>query len=145
MSINKAFKSFGDALIREILEEYKSKGFRDTGNLENQLVWDNKNRKLFAPGYFFTLTEGRKPGRFAPVNAIFNWVRRKRIQFRNFVTGRFMSQRSTAFLINRSLAERGSQVYRNRRQGIDLGKATQRAADKTADEFGDAFINELFN
>ena len=139
---SKAMAFFGKTLTDNILKDYRRKKFPDQKTLERTLTWDNKQQKLFAPLYFQTLVkgQGRKPGRGAPVQEIRAWVRRKRIQFRSFVTGRFLTLSQTSFLVNKGLRERGSQVYRNKRVGIDLARATNDALDKSIGKFGDEII-----
>lgn len=144
--MSKASKFFGKTLIDNILADYRRKKFKDQGTLEKTLVWDDKKLQLLAPTYFQTLIDGqgRKSGKGAPVSDIIAWVRRRRIQFRNFVTGRFRNLRETSFLVNMGLREKGSQVFQGRREGVDMEKATNDALDKGIEAFGDEII-ELFN
>jgi hypothetical protein len=60
------------------------------------------------PDYYYFVEQGRKPGRFPPLNMIRNWARVKKEipQFRD-KKGRFISNESRAFLIGRSIATYG--------------------------------------
>ena len=56
--------------------------------------------------------QGRKPGKFAPVDAIRKWVKTKPIRLRDLETGQFLKttesrMNSLAFLINRKIKEKG--------------------------------------
>lgn len=145
---NKATKFFGETMVKLITEDYVAKNFKDVGTLAKALTWDNTNTKLFAPVYFGTLVEGqgRSPGKFAPPDAILPWTARKvRTVWRDRKTGRFISRRQQAFLINRTLKEKGSQVYQGKRPGIDMNKITNKALALSAEKFGDEAIKPLLN
>jgi hypothetical protein len=60
------------------------------------------------PDYYYFVEQGRKPGRFPPLDVIRNWARIKKEvpQFRD-KKGRFISNESRAFLIGRSIATYG--------------------------------------
>jgi hypothetical protein len=85
--------------------------------------------------------KGRRPGRFAPVDMIRQWVASKRIQFRDLRTGRFLDRNKTAYLVNKGLKDRGSQVYQNKRAGIDMDRIVNESLDKTLKKFGDEILD----
>jgi hypothetical protein len=60
------------------------------------------------PDYYYFVEQGRRPGRYPPLNVIRNWARVKKSvpQFRD-KKGRFISNESRAFLIARSIATYG--------------------------------------
>lgn len=60
------------------------------------------------PDYYYFVEQGRRPGRYPPLNVIRNWARVKKgvPQFRD-KKGRFISNESRAFLIARSIATYG--------------------------------------
>ena len=60
------------------------------------------------PDYYYFVEQGRKPGRFPPLNMISTWARVKKEipQFRD-KKGRFISNESRAFLIGQSIATYG--------------------------------------
>jgi hypothetical protein len=60
------------------------------------------------PDYYYFVEQGRKPGRFPPLNMIRTWARVKKEvpQFRD-KKGRFISNETRAYLIGRSIATYG--------------------------------------
>jgi hypothetical protein len=79
-----------------------------TGQAENSLFYRiDANRLIIGStwAYITVLEDGRKPGKFAPPEVIDKWIEDKPI------IGD-ISKKSLSFLINRSLKEKGSLLYR---------------------------------
>ncbi len=64
----------------------------------------SSSRKAPNSPYKFGTGTGRSGGLTDGING---WVKRKRIQFRDRKTGRFLTQKATAFLITRSIYQTG--------------------------------------
>jgi hypothetical protein len=63
--------------------------------------------------YITVLEDGRKPGKFAPPEVIEGWIEDKPLPVQsNSDFKQALTKQSLAFLINRSLKEKGSLIYR---------------------------------
>ncbi len=66
------------------------------------------------------LITGRRPGRFMPPDRALQYVKDKKIQPRPDKYGRIPSLKSLAYMINRKLATKGSDIYLGKRLGLDV-------------------------
>lgn len=113
-NVEKALNKIGEESIhyvRQLLTEHNKIA---TGDLINSLDYETvKNiNGLFllitAKSYFQFVDRGRKVGlKPPPIKAILPWVKVKHVQFRNKDTGRFMSYKQTAFMVQRGIANNG--------------------------------------
>jgi hypothetical protein len=79
-----------------------------TGKAEDSLFYRIEENRLIIGStwaYITVLEDGRKPGTFAPPEVIEKWIDDKPVAFGD------ISKRSLAYLINRSLKEKGSLIY----------------------------------
>ena len=129
---NKALNKFGKYVVTQSKANLTRKNQRVSGGLYNSLSYDvNVSNNSFSMaflmeeyGQFQDLgVKGARGGNVAPNSpfrfgtgtgkkgglrsAILQWVQAKRIQFRDFETGKFMSYKSTAHLISRSIYNKG--------------------------------------
>lgn len=131
MSVKKELDNFGKYVVKQSRTNLTKKGKKDTGELYKSLDYNLKvsansfelsfvgadyldfvdkgvkgvssSAKAPKSPYKFGSGTGKKNGL---TNGINNWVERKRIQFRT-KEGKFMSYKSTAFLIRRSIWFKG--------------------------------------
>lgn len=86
--------------------------------------------------YWYWVDEGRKPGRFPPVNAIRNWILDKPINFAP-INGKIPTLKQQTYLIGRSIAKKGT-------AGTDF---TTLALDDTLDQaleiFGEQYADQI--
>jgi hypothetical protein len=132
MSVELELKKFGDYIKKQSRTNLTKKKKNDTKGLYNSIdyklevsknsfslsfVMDehgkfidkgvkgvSSSRKAPQSPYKFGTGTGKKGGL---TNGIDNWVKRKRIQFKDRKSGRFMSYKSTAFLIRNSIWNKG--------------------------------------
>jgi hypothetical protein len=101
-------KSLYNSIKGEIVSEdnYTIVGFlmNEHGAYQDQGVRGAKSSSK-APNSPFKFGSGVKNGGLT--NGISKWVERKRIQFRNKATGQFLSYKSTAYIITRSIFNKG--------------------------------------
>lgn len=72
---------------------------------------DSENKvSFFTPAHMQFAKYGRGPGKNPPLNPILDWVKRKRLQFRS-TKGKFLSYISTAFIIQKSIAKKGTKNW----------------------------------
>ncbi len=79
-----------------------------TGKAEDSLFYRIEEHRLIIGStwaFITVLEDGRKPGKFAPPEVIEKWIDDKPVALRE------ISKKSLAFLINKSLKEKGSLIY----------------------------------
>ena len=132
MSINAELKKFGDYVVKQSRTNLTKSKKSDTKGLYNSIKFDSKesansfelsftmsehgkfvdkgvkgfSSSAKAPNspYKFGTGTGKKGGL---TNGIDGWVQRKRIQFKDRKTGKFLSYKSTAYLIRNSIWHKG--------------------------------------
>jgi hypothetical protein len=107
-------ETFAQNLIKGIQENIRNKqvtpfgAMHATGEAEKSLFYRiDANRLIIGStwAYITVLEDGRKPGKFAPPEVIEKWIENKPVIAE-------ISKKSLAFLINRSLKEKGSLLWR---------------------------------
>lgn len=78
-----------------------------------------KYAKLWGPDYLYYLVFGRGPGKMPPVDAIEAGIKKHGYEGRD-KKGRFLSSRSLAWRIAKSIAARGTLIYQGKKQGLDF-------------------------
>ena len=109
-------------------------------NIEYDIEYDEDgfpvSFNIIMEDYWYWIDEGRKPGRFPPVNKIRQWVLDKPINW-PAVNGRIPTLEQKTYLIGRSIAEKGY-------AGTNF---TELAENKTLNEalemFGEAFADQI--
>ena len=86
--------------------------------------------------YWYFVDEGRKPGRFPPVNKIRQWILDKPVAW-NPVNGRIPTLEQKTYLIGRSIAEKGI-------AGTNFTElAENKTLNEALDKFGEAFADQI--
>ena len=132
MSVKEVLDLFGKRVRQQSRTNLTKSGRKDTGDLYNSLDYDltvskNSFRLSFSMTDYGTFVDKgvrgvsssakapNSPFKFGTgtgksgglTDGIDGWVRRKRIQFRERGSGKFLSYQSTAFLITRSIWNKG--------------------------------------
>lgn len=107
-----------DDVVGELRASAESKGLDASGNLiasirfEPQILGEVFRFKLILPDYYKWVDEGRRAGKFPPINAILDWMKDKGIVPRNKDGKRLKttknSLKSLAFAISRGIAKKGT-------------------------------------
>lgn len=110
-----------EELKKDLIAKHNQLKMKASGNWQNSLVVDviNKNdsivmARVYGEHYTEQLVNGRKPGKFPPIEAIKKWVIEKGIA--GIMEKAKVS--SIAFLIARKIAKEGTKYYRD--GGTDL-------------------------
>jgi len=132
MSVKQVLELFGKRVQQQSKSNLSKRGKKDTSELYNSIGYDVKVSKN-SFHLSFTMTDYGKfvdkgvkgktssakapksPFRFGSgtgrsgglTDGINGWVKRKRLQFKERGTGKFLSYQSTAFLITRSIYNKG--------------------------------------
>lgn len=132
MPVKDALQTFAKSVQREAKENLKDKDKDDTGALINSVTFDLQvHKRSFHLSFGLTKyalfvdkgVRGTRSAARAPkspfrygtgtgekgglTTAIFGWTIRKRIQFKDKATGRFMSYKNTAWVITKSIYSKG--------------------------------------
>ena len=107
-----------DEVVGDLKASAEEKGLDASGNLiasirfEPKILGEVFQFKLLLPDYYKWVDEGRKKGKFPPINAILDWMRSKGIVPRNTKGKRLKttknSLKSLAFVIARGIAKKGT-------------------------------------
>ena len=166
MSVEKAFNDFGKHVVKQSRTNLSKKKKKDRGNLYKSISYDLKvSKRSFelsfsmedygtfvdkgvkgvkssakAPNspYKFGTGTGRKGGLTDGING---WVQRKRFQFRDNKTGKFMSYKQTSFLVMRSIWNKGLETTNFFERSFEL--AFKRLPDDLVEAYGLTIDNLL--
>ena len=110
-----------DEIKKDLISKHNQLKMKASGNWQESLVVDVRNKsesiviaRVYGEHYTEQLVNGRKPGKFPPIEAIKKWVIEKGIA--GIMEKAKVS--SIAFLIARKIAKEGTKYYRD--SGTDL-------------------------
>lgn len=113
-ALKKAMEKYGEALVIEIVQQLKDADHVATGKLARSIDYelvealDTISIGIKAEPYFAVVDGGRRRGaKPPPQDAILSWLKVKKIKGRDKKTGKFIKQKSAAFLIARSIGKNG--------------------------------------
>ena len=113
-ALKKAMDKYGKALVLEIVQQLKDAGKEATGNLARSIDYeliealDTISIGIKAENYLDYVDGGRRRGaKPPPQDAILKWLKVRNIKGRSKTNGRFITQKSAAFLIARSIGKNG--------------------------------------
>jgi hypothetical protein len=114
IALKAAMEKYGEALVLEIVQQLKDAGKEATGKLARSIDYeliealDSISIGITAEKYLAVVDGGRRKGaKPPPSGAILSWMKVKSIKGRDKKTGKFISQKSAAFLIARSIGRNG--------------------------------------
>ena len=93
----------------------------NTGDAASSL--EVNENKLLGNDYIYYLDQGRKPGKFPPVQNIRDWVNSKL-----GIQGK--QGNAVAFLVGRKLANEGSEIFKDKSKGIRLDELVNDMLDE---------------
>jgi hypothetical protein len=143
---------------QDIIQQYRGKRIKASGSFERNIQGPQRQGRykvvLTLPAYAPFITKfksnrgGRGPGKQPPPNQIEQWVQDKGLNLRDYLTGRFMSKtqsniKKVAYLIGRKIGAKGTDIYLNKRQPIDLDEIINNRLDYNGDELADRILNDL--
>lgn len=100
--------NYANAVIMQAKSNLVRNGSVAFGNLKNSISYrfDGDILIFEAENYYYYVENGRKPGKMPPPSKLEPWVKKKGLKFRD-KRGRFITHKSTAFLIARSIGKKG--------------------------------------
>jgi hypothetical protein len=124
--------------LNEVKKAYQTdlRRFRSTGQSHNEFRVSTANNEgtLTGANYLYYLMNGRKPGKFPPISAMLDYIRAKGIKGRDQKTGRFITDRSLAFLFARAIAEKGNKVFQGKVAPLNVDDEIVKLRKKYAKE-----------
>lgn len=129
---------YGQRVIDLYRSNLSNSGHNATGKLASTASFnvevgsDDINVTIHLEDYYRYVEEGRRPGRFPPVDAILSWIQAKHIMPRE-INGKLPTENQLAFLIGRKIAE----------QGIEGTHDFANAQDTAKSEFEEAIREAL--
>ena len=145
MEINDNIKDLCRRLLNAYKEKINSTGHSASRQLEQSAKYLCEfNGTLFEvyfvlEDYWKYLENGRRPGKFPPIDAIEEWIRVKPVIPSAF-SGRVPTTKQLAFLISRSIAENGTKPTQLLKSTLSENEAL---IDMIANELANQIENEL--
>lgn len=117
-----SLQAYFDKVIKDLKGDQVAKGIKASGESAASLKYSATSTRgtLSGANYFYWQILGRKPGKFAPPDAILKWIKDKGITPNNPKT----SLKSLAYLINRKMAMKGTDIYTGKREGLSFDQVT---------------------
>ena len=117
MTTQEALDIFFKSVIGQIRTDQGAKGITASGRSSDSLAYgtDSTGGQMTGSNYFYWQIVGRKPGKFAPPEAIEQWIRDKGITPEGRTT-----VKQLAFLINRKMATKGTDIFIGKRSGLSF-------------------------
>lgn len=135
MPFNNIIEKHLNELKDTIKAEMRNKGLYNSGETSDSL--DVKNNTLFGSEVILYLDQGRKPGKHPPPQNIVEWVRSK------LGINDLKKSRQIAYLVGRKISEKGTEIYRNKRKGLQLEDKINTTIDNIYKEIPDYVIGEI--
>jgi len=130
-ALKRAMEKYGEALVIEIVKQLKDADKNATGALAKSIDYeliealDTIAINILALDYLDVVDGGRRKGAKAPpTEAIIKWMKVRKIKGRD-KRGRFIKQKSTAFLIARSIGKNGIKGVYSIKKSINKLKSLQ--------------------
>ena len=118
MTTREALDTFFESIIGQLREDQSAKGITASGRSSDSLAYGTNETggQLTGSNYFYWQIVGRKPGKFAPPEAIEQWIKDKGITPNDPKT----TIKQLAFLFNRKMATKGTDIFIGKRSGLSF-------------------------
>lgn len=142
-SLRQILNKEGEAIIEDLTAKYIELGMRSSGkwsrSLETEVIETDTGAILRIKGtkYTIQLVEGRKPGRFPPIQAILDWIDAKRI------VPQGITKSSLAYLIARKIATEGTDYFKQGGTDLISDVINPARVEKIIEKVGDNYLVEL--
>jgi len=118
-------------------------------NIETEIEYDQdgfpESFVVYMEDYWYWVDRGRKPGGFPPIDDIISWINNKPVSWTP-TDGKIPSIKQRAFLIGRSIAEKGTNKTDFTRLATDktLNDALDMFEEEYADQIEDFIYSRVF-
>lgn len=116
VSNKEAINKFLKAVRKGIIDDQSGKGIKTTGQSARSLSIQELRAggQLVGDDYFQQQITGRRPGKFPPLQPIMDWITKKGLDLKG------ITKKGLAFIIARKIANEGTDIFKKKRQGIDV-------------------------
>lgn len=130
-----------DGIKKVYQDRQKEQGIRSSGKSADSLRTESNESsgKLYGAKYFYQQKFGRKPGKFPPISDILDWIRSKGITPRDTKT----SERQLAFLFARKIAQKGTDVFQRKREGLEVEQQVEELVKEFRSKLNEGFKAEI--
>ena len=149
-NLYKALQQYGDKFVsiyRQKLTQYGVDATGQLGNTLNYIITNNEGvyeLSLDIQDYWKYVEEGRRPGRFPPINEIKKWIRIKPV-LPTIYKGKLPSADQLTYLIGRKIANKGTRgkyIYKATIDDLGVFEAFNEAIEKDLQsKIDDVFID----
>lgn len=131
-------EEYGERITRQLRDVLREQSA--SGELVDSIRYeaDEKGLRIYAAEHFEEATFGRAPGKFPPKKAIKDWIEDKGLTF-----GSDMD--SAVFLIQRTIAEKGTKAWREKKNSVVKNILTDDLPKKIGDELAADISESLVN
>lgn len=143
-NLQQVLEEYGNVIAEQYKSNLKANGHKATGNLINSItshITVNGNEyaiELTLEDYYKYVEEGRRPGKFPPVDKILQWIKVKHI-LPTPINGKLPTEKQLAFLISRKIAEKGTKGT------YDLEKAMDNTINEWDEKITDALDMDVMS
>lgn len=143
-NLQAALEEYGNVIAEQYKSNLKANGHKATGNLINSItshITVNGYEyaiELTLEDYYKYVEEGRRPGKFPPVDKILQWIKVKKI-LPTPINGKLPTEKQLAFLISRKIANEGIKGT------YDLEKAIDTTINEWDEKITDALDMDVMN
>lgn len=136
-NLQAALEEYGNVIAEQYKSNLKANGHKATENLINSItshITVNGYEyaiELTLEDYYKYVEEGRRPGKFPPVDKILEWIKVK--------NGKLPTEKQLAFLISRKIANEGTKGT------YDLEKAIDTTINEWDEKITDALDKDVMN
>jgi|688.fasta_scaffold08777_25 hypothetical protein len=118
MTTREALDTFFESIIGQLREDQSAKGITASGRSADSLAYGTNETggQLTGSNYFYWQIVGRKPGTYAPPNAMIQYIKEKRITPNDPKT----TIKQLAYLFNRKLFLKGTDIFIGKRSGLSF-------------------------
>ena len=138
--LNTIAQQFGKALQTTLLREGKVSSGKLVSSIKGEIEYDGRyfSVELNTADYFKYVNEGRKAGKFPPLNAIRQWITVKGILPRPY-KGRLPTTNQLAYLIGRKISKQGIQGTHS----LEKTEKNYRLEDRITEALLEVFEKEI--
>lgn len=114
-NLERALKALGGDIVGRYRKNLSKYNINASGNLSRNttsifvIKGDVYEVDLSLPDYWKYVENGRKPGKFPPIDKILEWIRIKPVLPRPMANGKLPTEKQLTFLISRKIALEGIQ------------------------------------
>jgi len=143
-NLQAALEEYGNVIAEQYKSNLNANGHKATGNLINSItshITVNGYEyaiELTLEDYYKYVEEGRRPGKFPPIDKILQWIKVKKI-LPTPINGKLPTEKQLAFLISRKIANEGTKGT------YDLEKAIDTTINEWDEKITDALDKDIMN